>query len=140
MPINGKRTGAIAAAPYGNAGVLPISYAYIKMAGQHGLLASSKGAILNANYMANRLDGPYKVLYRGAAGRVAHEFILDVNEFKEYGITEEDIAKRLIDYGFHGPTMSWPIVGGLMVEPTESEDLPELDRFVYAMLSIREEI
>jgi glycine dehydrogenase len=90
--------------------------------------------------MANRLDGPFKVLYRGSQGRVAHEFILDVNEFRAYGITEEDIAKRLMDYGFHAPTMSWPVIGGLMIEPTESEDIYELDRFVEALLSIRKEI
>lgn len=91
--------------------------------------------------MANKLDGPYKVLYRGASGRCAHEFILDCNEFREKAnITEEDIAKRLIDYGFHAPTMSWPVTGTLMVEPTESEDVLELDRFVWALLAIREEI
>lgn len=90
--------------------------------------------------MANKLDGPYKVLYRGDNGRCAHEFILDCNEFKKFGITEEDIAKRLIDYGFHAPTMSWPVVGGLMIEPTESEDVNELDRFIWAMTSIREEM
>lgn len=90
--------------------------------------------------MANKLDGPYKVLYRGEKGRCAHEFILDCNEFKEYGVTEEDIAKRLIDFGFHAPTMSWPVVGGLMIEPTESEDVNELDRFVTSLLTIRQEI
>lgn len=90
--------------------------------------------------MANKLDGPFKVLYRGHKGRVAHEFILDVNEFRQYGITEEDIAKRLIDYGFHAPTMSWPVVGGLMIEPTESEDILEINRFVDSLLSIRAEI
>jgi len=91
--------------------------------------------------MANKLDGPYKVLYRGQDGRVAHEFILDCNAFKEAsGVTEEDIAKRLIDYGFHAPTMSWPVPGTLMVEPTESEDVLELDRYVWALLAIREEI
>ena len=90
--------------------------------------------------MANKLDGPFKVLYRGKEGRCAHEFILDCNEFKKHGITEEDIAKRLIDYGFHAPTMSWPVVGGLMIEPTESEDVNELDRFIWAMLSVREEM
>ena len=140
VPINGLTEGAIAGAPYGNAGVLPISYAYIKMSGKSGMLAASQQSILNANYMANKLDGPFKVLYRGKEGRCAHEFILDCNEFKKHGITEEDIAKRLIDYGFHAPTMSWPVVGGLMIEPTESEDVNELDRFIWAMLSIREEM
>lgn len=90
--------------------------------------------------MANKLQDHYKILYRGENGRCAHEFILDVNEFKQYGIREEDIAKRLMDYGFHGPTMSWPVVGGLMIEPTESEDLHELERFVYSLIKIREEI
>jgi len=90
--------------------------------------------------MADKLDGPFKVLYRGEKGRVAHEFILDCNSFKEYGVTEEDIAKRLIDYGFHAPTMSWPVPGGIMIEPTESEDVYELDRFCDAMLGIRQEI
>lgn len=122
-PIEGRDTGAVAGAPYGNAGVVPISYAYIKMCGKSGLRDSSIQSILNANYMADRLDGDFKVLYRGETGRVAHEFILDCNEFKEYGIKEEDIAKRLIDFGFHAPTMSWPVAGGIMIEPTESEDL-----------------
>lgn len=90
--------------------------------------------------MANKLDGAYKVKFRGEQGRVAHEFILDCNEFKEHGVTEEDIAKRLMDYGFHAPTMSWPVVGGLMIEPTESEDVYEMDRFIDSMLSIRKEI
>uniref|UniRef100_A0A7S3MXF6 Glycine dehydrogenase C-terminal domain-containing protein n=1 Tax=Strombidium inclinatum TaxID=197538 RepID=A0A7S3MXF6_9SPIT len=90
--------------------------------------------------MAEKLDGPYKVLFRGENGRVAHEFILDVNEFREFGITEEDIAKRLMDYGFHAPTQSWPVAGGLMIEPTESEDINEIDRFIYALLNIRQEI
>lgn len=121
--IDGRDTGAVAGAPYGNAGVVPISYSYIKMSGKHGLREAAVQSILNANYMADRLDGDYKVLYRGENGRCAHEFILDVSEFKKYGITEEDIAKRLIDFGFHAPTMSWPVVGGIMIEPTESEDL-----------------
>lgn len=90
--------------------------------------------------MANKLDGAYKVLFRGEQGRVAHEFILDVSEFKQYGVSEEDISKRLMDYGFHAPTMSWPVVGGIMIEPTESEDIFELDRFIYSMMKIREEI
>ena len=140
VPIDGRTTGAVAGAPYGNAGVVPISYSYIKMSGKHGLREAAVQSILNANYMADRLDGDYKVLYRGSSGRVAHEFILDCSEFKKHGITEEDIAKRLIDFGFHAPTMSWPVVGGIMIEPTESEDLNELDRYVYALKKIREEI
>jgi len=140
IPIEGRTTGAVAGAPYGNAGVLPISYAFIKMSGGPGLLQASQQSILNANYMANKLDGPYKILYRGDQGRCAHEFIIDCTEFKEFGVTEEDIAKRLMDYGFHAPTQSWPVVGGLMVEPTESEDKHELDRFIYSMISIRKEI
>lgn len=122
VPIEGRHTGAVAGSPFGNAGVMPISYAFIKMAGKHGLLASSQQAILNANYMCNKLDGPFKILYRGETGRVAHEFILDCNEFKSTGVNEVDIAKRLMDYGFHAPTQSWPVPGGLMVEPTETED------------------
>jgi len=137
VAIDGRTTGAVAGAPYGNAGVVPISYSYIKMCGKNGLRDSSVQAILNANYMADRLDGDYKVLYRGETGRVAHEFIIDCNEFKEYGIKEEDIAKRLIDYGFHAPTMSWPVAGGIMIEPTESEDLQEIERYVYALKKIR---
>lgn len=140
VPIEGRTTGAVAGAPYGNAGVIPISYAFIKMMGRSGLLAAAQQSILNANYMANKLEGAYKVKYRGEQGRVAHEFILDCNEFKEHGITEEDIAKRLMDYGFHAPTMSWPVVGGLMIEPTESEDVYEMDRFIDSMIAIRKEI
>jgi len=139
-PIEGRTTGAVAGAPYGNAGVVPISYAFIKMSGKQGLLEVAQQSILNANYMVQRLEGPFKIKYKGENGRVAHEFILDCNEFKEHGVTEEDIAKRLIDYGFHAPTQSWPVVGGLMVEPTESEDVNELDRFCDAMISIRKEI
>ena len=104
-----------------------------------GLLQASQQSILNANYMANKLDGPYKILYRGKNGRCAHEFIIDCREFKEF-VSEEDIAKRLIDYGFHAPTMSWPVPGTLMIEPTESEDMPEIDRYVWALLAIRQEI
>jgi len=139
VPIQGKTSGAIAGAPYGNAGVLPISYAFIKMAGRSGLLQASQQSILNANYMANKLDGAYKVLFRGKNGRCAHEFIIDCREFKEF-VSEEDIAKRLIDYGFHAPTMSWPVPGTLMIEPTESEDMLEMDRYVWALLAIRQEI
>ena len=139
VPIQGNTSGAIAGAPYGNAGVLPISYAFIKMAGRSGLLQASQQSILNANYMANKLDGAYKVLFRGKHGRCAHEFIIDCREFKEF-VSEEDIAKRLIDYGFHAPTMSWPVPGTLMIEPTESEDMREMDRYVWALLAIRQEI
>ena len=139
VPINGITGGAIAGAPYGNAGVLPISYAFIKMAGRSGLLQASQQSILNANYMATKLEGSYKVLFKGKQGRCAHEFIIDCREFKEF-VSEEDIAKRLIDYGFHAPTMSWPVPGTLMVEPTESEDLMEMDRYVWALTQIRQEI
>jgi len=140
VPVEGRDTGAVSGAPYGNAGVIPISYSYIKMSGQQGLLQAAEMAILNANYIATKLNGPYHVKYTGEFGRVAHEVILDCNNFKEYGITEEDIAKRLIDYGFHAPTMSFPVAGGLMIEPTESEDMPEIDRFIISMLQIRQEI
>jgi glycine dehydrogenase len=141
VPIDGRTSGAVAGAPYGNAGVVPISYSYIKMSGKDGLLRAGQQAILNANYMANKLEGSFKVLYKGDKGRNAHEFILDCREFKETaGVTEEDIAKRLIDYGFHAPTVSWPVAGGIMIEPTESEDIFELDRYCTALLSIRQEI
>jgi glycine dehydrogenase len=133
--------GPISAAPYGSAAILPISWAYIAMMGAAGLTQASSVAILNANYMADRLKGAYSVLYRGSRGRVAHEFILDCRAFeKSAGIKIDDIAKRLIDYGFHAPTMSWPVPGTLMVEPTESEPKAELDRFCDAMLAIRAEI
>ena len=141
MPINGKTDFAVAAAPYGNAGVLPITYSYIKLMGANGLLKCAQEAILIANYMANKLADDYNILYRGETGRVAHEFIIDSNPFKKSaGVTEEDIAKRLVDYGFHAPTMSWPVPGGLMVEPTESEDKAEVDRFIDALKCIRQEI
>ncbi len=132
--------GPVAAAPYGSALVLLISWAYIAMMGADGLRRASQTAILNANYMARRLDGHYDVLYRGPNGYVAHEFILDVRPFQAVGVGAEDIAKRLIDYGFHAPTMSWPVTGTLMVEPTESESKAELDRFCDAMIAIRTEI
>lgn len=140
VPVDGRSTGAVSGSPYGNAGVIPIAYSYIKMSGKTGLLKTAQQAILNANYIATRLDGHYNVKYKSDNGRVAHEVILDCNNLKEQGISEEDIAKRLIDYGFHGPTMSWPVVGGLMIEPTESEDIIEIDRFCEAMISIRQEI
>ena len=140
-PIAGRTDGAVAAAPYGNGGILPISYSFIKLLGKSGLLKSAKIAILNANYLAERLKEDYKIVFRGDQGRVAHELILDCSGFKKTaGITEEDIAKRLMDYGFHAPTMSWPVVGGLMIEPTESEDKLEIDRFIDAFKQIRAEI
>jgi glycine dehydrogenase len=131
---------AVSAAPYGSASILPISWMYIKMLGERGLRESTGMAILNANYMAKRIEEGYTVLYKGRNGQCAHEFILDLRPFKEHGIVEEDVAKRLQDYGFHSPTMSWPVPGTLMVEPTESEDKAELDRFCDAMLAIRREI
>lgn len=133
--------GAVAGAPFGSAAILPISWMYIKMLGAEGLKAATGTAILNANYMAARLNGAYDVLFVGKNGQCAHEFILDLRPLKAAtGVTEEDVAKRLQDYGFHSPTMSWPVAGTLMVEPTESEDLAELDRFCDAMLAIRAEI
>jgi len=136
-----KATGAISAAPFSSASILPISYIYIKLLGAAGLTKATKVAILNANYMKKRLQSHYDVLYAGEKGTVAHEFILDIRKIKEIcGISEEDIAKRLIDYNFHGPTMSFPVPGTLMIEPTESEPLYELDRFCDAMISIRKEI
>jgi len=128
--------GPIAAAPYSSTSILPISYLYIKGMGSQGLKKATAVACLNANYMAKRLSEQYEVMYTGANGLNAHEFILNINPIKENsGITEKDIAKRLMDYGFHAPTMSWPAVGTLMVEPTESEDKAELDRYVDALLT-----
>jgi glycine dehydrogenase len=133
--------GPVSAAPWGSASILLISWAYIALLGASGVRRATEVAILNANYMAKRLEGHFDVLFRGRSGRVAHEFILDLREFrKSAGITEEDVAKRLMDYGFHAPTMSWPVPGTIMVEPTESESLAELDRFCQALISIREEI
>ncbi len=132
--------GPVSAAPYGSAGILPISWAYIAMMGAEGLKRATEVAILNANYLAKRLEGHYPVLYKGRGGLVAHECILDTRPLKESaGVTVDDIAKRLMDHGFHAPTMSWPVAGTLMVEPTESESQVELDRFVAALVSIREE-
>ena len=132
---------AVAAAPWGSAGILPISWAYITMMGREGMKKATQVAILNANYIANRLSNAYPVLYTGENGRVAHECIIDIRPFKaSCGISEEDVAKRLIDYGFHSPTMSFPVPGTLMIEPTESESLAEIDRFCEAMLAIRDEI
>jgi glycine dehydrogenase len=134
-------SGAVAAAPWGSALILPISWAYIALMGARGLTRASKVAILNANYVARRLSDHFPVVYRGRNGRVAHECIIDCRDIQhDTGITVEDIAKRLMDYGFHAPTMSWPVAGTLMIEPTESESMRELDRFCEAMIAIREEI
>jgi glycine dehydrogenase len=131
----------VSAAPFGSASILPISWAYIALMGTAGLEQATKVAILNANYVAHRLKGHYPILYTGRNGRVAHECIIDIRPIRDAsGITEEDVAKRLIDYGFHAPTMSFPVAGTLMVEPTESESLYELDRFCDALIAIREEI
>ena len=133
--------GPVSAAPYGSAGILAIPWAYLRMMGGEGLTQATRAAILSANYVAARLAGEYEVLYTGPAGTVAHECILDIRPItKATGVTGEDIAKRLIDFGFHAPTMSFPVAGTLMIEPTESEPKAELDRFVDAMLSIRAEI
>ena len=143
VQIDGVTTqqGAVSAAPFGSASILPISWMYIRMMGAEGLKQASQVAILNANYIATRLKDVYPVLYTGRDHRVAHECILDIRPLKEEtGISEMDIAKRLIDYGFHAPTMSFPVAGTLMVEPTESESKVELDRFIDAMLAIRAEI
>jgi len=131
---------AVSAAPWGSAGILAISYAYIRLMGSSGLTRATITAILNANYIKNRLEKDYEILYLGNYGRCAHEMILDCREFRKSGIEVEDIAKRLMDYGFHAPTVSFPVPGTMMIEPTESESLPELDRFCDALLSIREEI
>jgi glycine dehydrogenase len=130
----------VSSAPFGSALILLISYGYIKMLGGTGVTDATRYAILNANYMKERLQGHYPVLYTGNNGRVAHEMILDCRDFKKAGIEVEDIAKRLMDYGFHAPTVSFPVAGTVMVEPTESEPLTELDRFCDAMISIRKEI
>ncbi len=131
---------AVSAAPYGSASILLISYAYIKMLGNVGLKKSTEYAILNANYMKARLEKEYKILYTGKNGTCAHEFIVDLRPFKASGIEAEDVAKRLMDFGFHAPTLSFPVAGTLMIEPTESEDKGELDRFCDALLTIRKEI
>jgi glycine dehydrogenase len=134
-------SGAIAGAPWGSASILPITWAYIRMMGGDGLTAATGTAILSANYLARRLRAHFPVLYTGANDLVAHECILDLRPItKATGVTVDDVAKRLIDYGFHAPTMSFPVAGTLMVEPTESEDLHELDRFVAAMIAIKGEI
>lgn len=140
--VGGERgIGSIAAAPWGSASILLISWAYIKLMGGKGLTEATKVAILNANYMARRLEEHYPVLYKGKNGTIAHECILDLRPLKiSSGVEVEDVAKRLIDYGYHAPTVSFPVAGTLMVEPTESESKDELDRFCDAMISIRTEI
>jgi len=141
VAVGGPRAiGPISAAPWGSASILPISYAYIAMMGAAGLRRATQVAILNANYVARRLAGHYELLYSGRDGLVAHECILDVRPFRKFGVEVDDFAKRLMDYGFHAPTMSWPVAGTLMIEPTESESKEELDRFCEAMIGIREEI
>jgi glycine dehydrogenase len=133
--------GAVAAAPWGSASILPISWAYIRMMGADGLRRATLTAVASANYLARRLDEHFPVLYTGEGGFVAHECILDLRPITSAtGVTVDDVAKRLADYGFHAPTMSFPVAGTLMVEPTESEDLTELDRFCDAMIAIKAEI
>src|SRR5699024_528135 len=132
---------AISSALYGSALILTISWAYIRLMGAEGLRQATTAAVLHANYIAEELDDHYPVLYRGDRGHVAHECIIDLRGLtSSTGVTVDDVAKRLIDYGFHAPTMSFPVAGTLMIEPTESEDLPEIDRFLAAMIWIREEI
>ena len=143
QPTAGPETGVgpISAAPWGSAGILPISWAYVRLMGGEGLKRATQVAVLGANYIAKRLEPHYPVLYTGPGGLVAHECIIDVRPLtKETGVSIDDVAKRLIDYGFHAPTMSFPVAGTLMIEPTESEDLNELDRFCDAMIAIRAEI
>jgi glycine dehydrogenase len=138
---NLTEVGPVSAAPYGSPSILVIPWVYIALMGGPGLKRATEVAILNANYMAARLEPHFPILFKGKNGRVAHEFVMDVRQFEQSaGIKAEDIAKRLMDYGFHAPTMSWPVVGTLMVEPTESESKAELDRFCDALISIREEI
>jgi glycine dehydrogenase len=142
VPVGGERScGTVAAAPWGSALILTISWTYLRLMGGEGLTRATQVAILNANYMACRLKDHYPIVYTGPGGRCAHEFILDLRPFKKTaGVTPDDVAKRLMDYGFHAPTMSWPVAGTLMIEPTESEPKEELDRFCEAMIAIREEI
>jgi glycine dehydrogenase len=135
QPVKG--TGPVSSANWGSASILPISWMYIRMMGPDGLRKATQLAILNANYIAGRLEKYFPVLYKGGTGRVAHECILDIRGLKkEAGVEVEDVAKRLMDYGFHAPTISWPVAGTMMVEPTESEGLGELDRFCEAMIAI----
>ncbi|MCB0414210.1 MAG: glycine dehydrogenase (aminomethyl-transferring), partial [Bdellovibrionales bacterium] len=136
-----KKVGAIAAAPWGSASILPISWGYLLMMGRDGLKAATEVAILNANYIAKKLSPYFPILYKGKNNLVAHECIIDLRPLKaESGIDVNDVAKRLMDYGFHSPTMSWPVAGTLMIEPTESESKDELDRFCESMISIYHEI
>ena len=137
-PGGASAIGPVSAAPWGSASILPIPWMYVAMMGAEGLTRATEVAILNANYVAKRLEAYFPTLYRGAGGAVAHECILDLRQFKQ--ITAEDVAKRLMDYGFHAPTLSWPVAGTLMVEPTESEPKAELDRFCDAMIAIHAEI
>ncbi|MEB3214384.1 MAG: glycine dehydrogenase (aminomethyl-transferring), partial [Leptolyngbyaceae bacterium] len=138
---NTDSIGPVSAAPWGSSSILSISWMYIALMGASGLTRATKVAILNANYIAKRLEGHYTTLYKGRNGWIAHECIIDTRPFrKSAGVDVTDIAKRMIDYGFHPPTMSWPVIGTMMVEPTESESKAELDRFCEAMISIREEI
>jgi glycine dehydrogenase len=142
VPVGGPEScGTVSGAPWGSPSILPISWAYIRMMGPDGLTEATRYAILNANYVARRLDGHYPILYSGREGLIAHECIVDCRQFKPTaGIEVEDVAKRLIDYGFHPPTVSFPVPGTLMIEPTESESREELDRFCDALIAIREEI
>jgi glycine dehydrogenase len=137
-PAHGQ--GAVSAAPHGSTSILPISWVYIAMMGAEGLTQATRIAILSANYMAARLRAHYDVLFAGPGGRVAHEFIIDCRPFERSGVRVEDIAKRLMDYGFHAPTMSFPVPGTLMIEPTESEPRAELDRLCDALIAIRAEV
>jgi glycine dehydrogenase len=139
--IKTNGVGAVSAAPLGNAAVLPISWMYCRMMGAEGLKSATEISIISANYISKRLAGHYPTLYASTEGYVAHECILDVRQLKDScGVGAEDVAKRLMDYGFHAPTLSFPVAGTLMVEPTESEHLEELDRFIDAMIAIRKEI
>ena len=142
VPIVGRNEGAVAASPWGSSSILTITWAYIRLMGAAGLREATQMSILNANYMAKRLEeGGYRVVYKDEQGLNAHEFIIDCKPFKKSaGVDVVDIAKRLMDYGFHSPTMAWPVHDCLMIEPTESEDKEEMDRFVNSLLSIREEI
>ncbi len=141
VALPGENTETVSAAPWGSAAILPISWMYIQMLGGDGLRLATQVAILNANYMAKKLEAHFDILYRGNDGLVAHEFIIDLRPFKaSAGVEVEDVAKRLMDYGFHAPTVSWPVAGTIMIEPTESEPIEELDRFCDALISIRKEI
>ena len=135
-----KAVDAVAAAPWGSASILLISYGYIRMLGKEGVRQATEYAILNSNYIKARIEGDFQILYTGENDRTAHELIVDLRPFKPVGISAEDIAKRLIDYGFHAPTLSFPVPGTIMIEPTESESKAELDRFCEALIQIKSEI